>query len=155
MIATPHRSGYPFRWLRAAVLAVATCLTTSPVSAATCTLDAQGVSFGTYDFQSTQNLDSVGHVSVTCDVDTSYSIALSAGAGSYATRVMQNGSHQLAYNLYTDVIHSAVWGDGSGNSNLINGSGTNADHPVYGSIPAGQSPYVGAYSDIVTVVLTF
>lgn len=155
MMATPHRSGYLSRWLRAAALTVATWLTTSPLNAATCTLEAQGVSFGSYDFQSTQSLDSVGHVSVTCDVDTSYSIALSPGAGSYATRLMQNGPHQLAYNLYTDVIHSAVWGDGSANSDLINGSGTTADYPVYGSIPAGQNPYVGAYSDIVTVVLTF
>ena len=68
---------------------------------------------------------------------------------------MQNGAQQLAYNLYTDVIHSTVRGDGSGNSNSINGSDTNADYPVYGSIPAGQNPYVGAYSDVVTVVLTF
>jgi spore coat protein U-like protein len=155
MMVTPHRSGYSSRWLRAAVLAAATWLTTSPLIAATCTIDAQGVNFGSYDFQSTQNLDSVGHVGVTCDVDTSYSIALSPGAGSYATRLMQNGPHQLAYNLYTDVIHSTVWGDGSGNSDLINGSGTDADYPVYGSMPAGQNPYVGAYSDVVTVVLTF
>lgn len=151
MIVAPH----PFRRLLTAAFGFAAATAAPSSIAATCNLQVQGVNFGSYDFQSSQNLDSVGHVIVTCDASTSYSIALGPGTGTYDTRLLQNGSHQLAYNLYTDVIHSTVWGDGSGNSDLINGSGTDADYPVYGSMPAGQNPYVGAYSDVVTVVLTF
>lgn len=155
MSVAPPSPACSLRWLGAAVLGFASSLVTMHSIAATCNLQAQGVNFGSYDFQSSQNLESVGHVIVTCDVSTSYSIALSPGAGTYTTRLMQNGTHQLAYNLYTDVIHSSLWGDGSSNSVSVDGTGTVTDYPVYGSVPAGQNPYVGAYSDVVTVVLTF
>lgn len=127
----------------------------APVASATCSLNVQGVNFGSYDFMSSQNLDSTGHVTVTCDVSSSFSISLSTGAGTYASRTMQNGAHQLSYNLYTDVAHTMVWGDGTGGSVVVSGSGTNVDEVVYGSAPAGQNPYLGAYSDAITVTLTF
>jgi spore coat protein U-like protein len=152
MIVAPHRL---HRRLPAMVFGLAAALAVPPSIAATCNLQVQGVSFGSYDFQSSQNLDSVGHVIVSCDASTSYSIALGPGIGSYDTRLMQNGAHQLAYNLYTDIIHSTVWGDGSNGSVSMQGSGTDVDYPVYGSVPAGQNPYVGAYSDTLTVVVTF
>jgi spore coat protein U-like protein len=119
-------------------------------------LNVQGVDFGNYDFQSIQNLDSVGHITVTCDVSSPYTIALSPGLmGTFASRIMQNGSHQLHYNLYTDLAHATVWGDGTGNSVTLSGSGLTVDYPVYGSAPAGQNPYIGSYSDVVTVSLSF
>jgi len=135
---------------------VAGLLVTMPLAAATCGLSTQSANFGNYDFQSSQNLDGVGHVTVTCDVATTYTIALSPGvAGTFTSRIMQNGPHQLQYNLYVDLAHASVWGDGTGNSTTVSGSGTNVDHPVYGSIPAGQNPYVGSYSDVITVMLSF
>ncbi|MGN6314236.1 MAG: Csu type fimbrial protein [Rhodanobacteraceae bacterium] len=127
----------------------------APIASATCSLNVQGVNFGSYDFMSSQNLDSTGHVTVTCDVSSSFSIGLSTGAGTYASRTMQNGAHQLSYNLYTDPAHTMVWGDGTGGSVVVSGSGTNVDEVVYGSAPAGQNPYLGAYSDAITVTLTF
>lgn len=127
----------------------------APFASATCSLNVQGVNFGGYDFMSSQNLDSVGHVTVTCDVSSSFSISLSTGLGSYASRTMQNGAHQLSYNLYTDPAHTMVWGDGTGGSVLVSGSGTSVDEVVYGSAPAGQNPYLGTYSDAITVTLTF
>lgn len=146
------RGNHPCAWL----LGMLGLLAAMPLAAATCGLSVQGVNFGSYDFQSTQSLDSVGHVTVTCDVGTPYTVALSPGlTGTFASRVMQNGAHQLAYNLYTDLAHVSVWGDGTGNSATVSGNGTNVDYPVYGSVPAGQNPYVGSYSDAVTVTLTF
>lgn len=135
--------------------AVAMVFMTTPLCAATCTLGIQGVSFGNYDFLSSQNLDGVGNVSVTCDVSTSYTIALSPGTGTYALRLLSNGSYQLTYNLYTDAAHTTVWGDGSSGSSIVSGSGTSAGYSAYGSIPAGQNPYAGSYSDAITVTLTF
>lgn len=122
---------------------------------ATCSLNVQGVNFGGYDYMSSQSLDSTGHVMVTCDVDSSFSISLSTGAGTYASRTMQNGAHQLSYNLYTDPAHTMVWGDGTAGSVVASGSGTAVDEVVYGSAPAGQNPYIGAYGDAITVTLTF
>lgn len=138
------------------VLGGVAALATAPVAAATCGLNTQGVNFGSYDFQSSQNLDSVGHITVTCDVSTSYTIALSPGlTGTFASRIMQSGAHQLAYNLYNDPAHASVWGDGTGNSVTVGATGTNADYAVYGSVPAGQNPYIGSYSDVVTVTVSF
>lgn len=124
-------------------------------ASATCSLNLQGVNFGSYDFMSSQNLDSTGHVTVTCDVSSSFSISLSTGAGTYASRTMQSGTHQLNYNLYTDPAHTTVWGDGTAGSVVVSGSGTNVDEVIYGSAPAGQNPYIGAYSDAIVVTLTF
>lgn len=127
----------------------------APFASATCSLSVQAVNFGNYDFMSSQNLDSTGHITVTCDISSSFSISLSTGAGTYTSRTMQNGTHQLNYNLYTDPAHTTVWGDGTGGSVVVSGSGTNVDEIVYGSAPAGQNPYIGAYSDAITVTLTF
>ncbi|HET6803965.1 MAG TPA: spore coat U domain-containing protein [Frateuria sp.] len=140
------------RW----ILGATAVLAAAPLAAATCGLNTQGVNFGSYDFQSSQNLDSVGHVTVTCDVSTPYTIVLSPGlTGTFTSRIMQSGAHQLVYNLYTDLAHSSVWGDGTGNSVTVGGAGTNTDYAVYGSAPAGQNPYIGTYSDVVTVTLNF
>lgn len=157
MIAAPCKSAArrPARRSLAWLAVAAGALAATASHAATCSLNVQPVGFGNYDFQSSQNLDSVGHVIVTCDVSTSFSIALSPGAGSFTARTMQNGVYQLAYNLYTDATQTTVWGDGSGGSAIANGSGTNVDQVVYGSAPAGQNPYVGTYSDVITVTLSF
>jgi spore coat protein U-like protein len=124
-----------------------------------CTLSAQAVVLGNYDFMSPQPLDGVGHVVVTCDAATSYRISLSPGRGSYAARTLSDGSHDLTYNLYADVNHLTVWGDGSGGSTTVSGStpgsGASDDKTVYASAPAGQNPYEGAYSDAIVVTLEF
>jgi len=142
------------QWL-ACLLGAAGLLAMAPLHAATCNLSVQPLNFGNYDFQSSQDLESVGHVIVTCDVSTSFTIALSPGGGTYAARSMQNGVHRLAYNLYTDPTQTMVWGDGSGGSTVVGDSGTQVDRTVYGNAPAGQNPYIGIYSDAITVTLTF
>ena len=140
-----------YSWL----LAIAAALAAAPSNAATCTLSTQGVNFGSYDFLSSQNLVGVGHVVVSCDASTSYTIGLSPGSGSYMARLMTHGPHKLAYNLYTDATQTTVWGDGSSGTAVVGGTGTEVDHTVHGSAPAGQNPYVGSYSDAITVTLTF
>lgn len=122
---------------------------------AACTLNVQPVVLGEYDFLDTQPLTGVGHITVNCDVATSYTISLSPGGGTYATRLLGNGGHHLAYNLYTDATYTMVWGDGSNGTNFVSGNGASDDHPVYAIAPAGQNPYVGTYSDAITVTLVF
>jgi spore coat protein U-like protein len=122
---------------------------------AACSVSTTGVSFGAYDSFSSTSLDSTGDISVSCDVSTLYSISLNAGGGSYLARAMAGGGHTLNYNLNTDVTRNPVWGDGSGGTVILSGSGMTANHLVYGRIPARQNAYVGSYSDIITVTLTF
>lgn len=141
-------------WL-ASLLGAMGMLAMASLQAATCSLSVQPLNFGSYDFQSSQDLESVGHVIVTCDVSSSFTLALSPGGGTFTTRNMQNGVHRLAYNLYTDATQTMVWGDGSGGSTVVGGSGTQVDQAVYGKVPAGQNPYIGIYSDAITVTVSF
>ncbi|RDS79325.1 SCPU domain-containing protein [Dyella monticola] len=127
----------------------------APAQSTTCSATTTGVSFGTYDPFASAPLDSTGSVSVTCSASTSYIVALSAGQGSFASRTMSSGAHLLAYNLYTDTLRTTVWGDGSGSTTTVPGSGTSASYTVYGRVPALQNAYVGAYSDSIIVTVSF
>jgi spore coat protein U-like protein len=146
---------HPARQRVACLLSAFGMLAAAPLHAASCSLSVQPVVFGNYDFQSSQDLESVGHVIVSCDSSTSFTIALSPGSGSFAARSMQNETHRLFYNLYTDATQTMVWGDGSAGSGVVGDSGTEVDRAVYGNAPAGQNPYIGVYSDAVTVTLSF
>lgn len=124
-------------------------------AAASCSLNVQAVLFGSYDALAAQSLDGVGTVSVTCDAFSSYSIALGPGQGSLLARRLQGPGGPLAYNLYTDVLRLAIWGDGTLGTALVGGSGTNSSFTIYGRIPPRQPVPAGAYGDTVTVTLLF
>ncbi len=153
-----HRHTYARHGIWSPLAAIALALVSGQASS-TCSLDVQAVALGNYDFLSRQPLNSVGHVVVTCDAATSYRISMSPGAGNYASRLLSSGNHQLTYNLYIDVNHLTVWGDGSGGSNTVSGNtsgtGNSDDKIIYASIPADQNPYLGAYNDAVVVTLEF
>jgi spore coat protein U-like protein len=137
-------------WLAATLL-----MTSSSLWAATCTVSTSGIAFGGYDPFVNQHVDSVANISVDCDETTPYSIALSTGAGTYDSRAMTSGIHQLLYNLYIDATLTTVWGDGTGDSATVSDTQAIANHIVYGRIPARQDAYVGVYSDTIVITLTF
>ena len=122
-----------------------------------CTLNVTGVNFGSYDVFSNAALDSTGNINVNCPSGVGYSIALSAGGGTQTQRLMNIGAHALNYNLYTGSNRALVWGDATGGTVTVNGTGNGVtvNYGVYGRIPALQNVHSGSYSDIVTVVLTF
>ena len=122
-----------------------------------CTLNVTGVNFGSYDVFSNAVLDSTGNIDVNCPSGVGYSMALSAGGGTHAQRVMNSGGHSLNYNLYTAANRAVVWGDATSGTVTVNGTGigVNVNHSVYGRIPARQNVYAGSYSDIIIVELTF
>jgi spore coat protein U-like protein len=125
------------------------------LAAAECLLNVINVSFGAYDTLSPVNSDITGSISVTCDVETSGQVSLSAGLGTFAARQMLSGSNALLYNLYLDPTRLTVWGDGSPGTSLLNVGGTGGTYTVYGRIPAQQNVPVGEYGDTITVTLTF
>jgi spore coat protein U-like protein len=149
--ARRSRQTVALRGIFAATLAI----TAQQAWSAQCSLSTQGVNFGSYDVFSNTSLDSTGNIAVTCDVDAAYSISLSPGGGTYASRSMVNGPHLLNYNLYTDATRAAIWGDGTGGTGIVSGSGTTANHTVYGRISARQNAYTGSYSDSITVIADF
>jgi spore coat protein U-like protein len=139
----------------AALLAGAWLLAAAPASAVTCNLNVVTVVFGAYDPLANQSVDSAGSVTVSCSGFASYSVALSPGYGTMLARRMQSGSNGMYYNLYTDLQRSSIWGDGTGGTALVNGSGTNGSYTIYGRIPGGQNIPAGTYSDAIAVTLTF
>ena len=129
----------------------------APRAFAACTVDARGIAFGAYDPLSGAALDGAGDIAVTCDAGLAYTIALSSGGGSYAERRLASGGDSLAYNLFTSAARLFVWGDGSGGTSTVSGSGTGSsvDIPIYGRIAAGQNVRAGAYADGVIVTISF
>ena len=150
--------------LKFAALTLAVCAYANAAADPTCSVAASGVAFGNYDPLANTNADSSGSVSVTCTGSTSvtYSIAASAGTGTYSTRQQMSGSHALDYNVFIDNSRTTVWGDGSQGTSLISGNmtatstGTTQTSTVYGRVFSGQqTARVGSYSDTLTVTVTY
>lgn len=157
------RTGRIAAWVLAALVAATTPLA---ARAATCTASATGVAFGNYDPTAATATTSTGQVTVSCNRGffqfVNYSIALSAGSGSFAGRTLIFGASTLSYQLYTDATYSTVWGDGSGGSATISdsyllvfGNTIVRNYSVYGRIPADQWPPAGVYSDLIVVTVTY
>jgi spore coat protein U-like protein len=127
---------------------------------ATCSVAPTPVAFGIYSPFSVAPTDTAGTLRVSCDTATvGYTLLLNpGGAGSYSPRRLAGGAYTLAYNLYTDALRSAVWGDGSGGTATVSGAFAlpgAIDHTVYGRVPAQQNVGAGAYIDTITVTLNF
>lgn len=141
-------------------------LTGTVYADATCTINSNGVNFGTYDVFSLADNETVGDIGVSCTGLTesstaSYDIQISAGEGSFTSRLMTSGSSHLNYNLYINSSYSIVWGDNSGSTAVISdsyslGLDTVTNHyPVYGLIPARQNVDVGNYNDTLIVTVNY
>jgi len=136
-----------------------------------CTTSGSNLVFGNYTPFSTSATDITGTITVACSATVNltggtvnYTIALSTGnSGSYATRKLNSGVNILNYNLYTSSGYTTVWGDGTGGSVTVSGSGTilvtgsfSNDATVYGRIPALQvSTVPGSYNDTITITVTY
>ena len=142
----------------------ATATTTFAVTAnvvPTCSVSAAPLNFGaSIPNPINSNVDAQSTITATCSNGAGYTIALNAGStplGTVAMRRMEAGASTVNYTMFTDAGRATVWGDGTSGTSLLNGSGSGAAQaiPVYGRIPAGQTPGTGNYSDMVTVTITF
>ena len=107
-------------------------------------------------------VDASATVGVQCTSTTPYTVALDAGlnaggAGQFSGRKMKNGSSLLSYQLYQDSARSTVWGDGTGGSAVVSGTGTGSVQSlsVYGRLPSLNGAVPGDYADTVTIVVTY
>lgn len=125
-----------------------------------CTISAADLIFGTYSTISGANLDGSSTVQVKCTLSASYTVSLNAGTtagGTIPARLMTSGSTTLAYNLYTTNARTTVWGDGTGGSSSVPGTGTGLTQnlTVYGRIAGAQNLAAGSFSDVVTATISF
>jgi spore coat protein U-like protein len=128
--------------------------------AAVCTVSATPVDFGTLNPFGAA-VTSSGTITVACTGGgngQTYTIGLSTGgSGTYATRQMNSGTNSLSYNLYTSSALSSIWGDGTGGSATVTGTGlkSTSDFAVYGKIPMPQGVTPSSYSDTIMVTVTY
>ena len=88
-----------------------------------CVIDAPDLNLGIFD--GTNNLVATSTISVRCTTGTTFDVDLSTGSSaSYATRTLVNGTDVLNYNLYTTGAYTTVWGDGTGSTGRVSGTGT-------------------------------
>jgi spore coat protein U-like protein len=117
------------------------------------------VNFGAYNvFARSPNNDGVGSLRIKCQGGgRNATVMLSSGQSqSFTPRTLRSGAYSLNYNLYTSASRTMVWGDGSaGTSTMAAGKNASTVLDVFGSIPEGQDPAVGNYSDNIVVTVNF
>ncbi|MFT4020359.1 MAG: spore coat protein U domain-containing protein [Acinetobacter sp.] len=116
---------------------------------------AQDLDFGSV-IDLSRNITTSTQISLTCPVNTSYSIRIDGGVNSQnGIRRMSNGTDYINYELYQNAAMTDVWGI---NTDISQGGGNGSvqSYPIYGKIPVQSSKVSsGAYSDTVTVYLTY
>jgi spore coat protein U-like protein len=129
-----------------------------------CVISAGNLALG--EFVGDNDLTAQSDISVRCTTGTGFSIALNAGnTGSFTGRRMVGpGGDFLVYNLYTADTYGAVWGDDSGTTDVVGGTGAGMalanqlTRTVYGRLLAvdNQNPVeAGAYSDTIVATITY
>lgn len=124
-----------------------------------CTIGATNLSFGTAGVIGT-GINAAGSLSITCTNGDSWRVSLNGGgSGNVAARTMQRqgGGGSVGYQLYTDSARILPWGDGSGGTTRVTGTGTGLAQAVnvYGRVPAQSTPMPGNYSDTITATIEF
>lgn len=144
--------------------AQATDTTTSlPVAAtvvSTCVVAATPLVFGNYTSTAATDTQAESKLVVVCTPGAAYDVALNAGQNSndVTTRQLAGATPGavLNYGIYRDATRSQNWGDTAGSDTVTStGTGTDQVLSVYGSIPAQQAAAIGAYTDVVTVTVSY
>lgn len=117
------------------------------------------MAFGNYTATNASAATSTATISVTCTIGTTYAVSLDAGTTSGATtasRKMTFSGTTINYALYQDSGHSQNWGNNSGvDTEAGTGNGSAQNLTVYGLLAAGQYSGPGAYTDTVTVTVSY
>ncbi len=125
---------------------------------ATCSVATTPVAFGVINSATTNA--ATGTVAVSCTNGTGYSIALGDGGYFSSGRRMQSSTttyEYLPFELYQEVGHSTLWGDGSHGSVMgsLTGNGGTQSYNIYGLIPANQYSKADSYAATVQVTVTY
>lgn len=128
------------------------------ISASCSVISASAINFGTVTAIGA-NIDQTSTLTVNCSATTPYNVGLSVGGGSgatYATRMMTNGANAVTYSLYRDASRTLVWGETIGTDTVAGtGNAANQTITIYARTPPQSVPPPGAYSDSVTITITY
>ena len=120
-------------------------------------IDASDMNFGQTPPPGTA-IDATSNIAVRCPVQTNWSLGLNNGLNySGGWRRMANAGRFVPYQLYLDAGRTQVWGNTSGNryNHTTPANGATVNVTVYGRVPAMPTAAPGAYSDTITVTLTY
>jgi spore coat protein U-like protein len=183
LLSTPNRSAVPGPYQASfagagdtlaewAPLSAATCNTIGGTGRATswsflagvavaaqCTTTASTLNFGTRASLATV-VSANTSVNVSCSSSTAYSVGLNAGTsagGTTTLRRMSGGSSSsVGYQLCRNSTCTSNWGDTVAADTASGiGIGSSQKYTVYGRVPAQANPPPGAYTDTVTVIVTY
>ena len=123
----------------------------------TCSVSAGTLGFGGY-VQTAASL-STATVSVNCSNGAPYQVSLAGGQNLSGTvrRMAAPGGYFLSYELFSDALRTAAWGDGGALGAKVSGTGSGGAQNliVYGRVPAGQAAAPGSYDDSVIVTVEY
>jgi spore coat protein U-like protein len=153
--------------MAAGIAQAATTTTTFAVTAtvqSTCSATAATLAFPNYTPGAGAQIGNTS-ISVKCTKNTPFTVALNAGSttgDAFAQRLMGSGANTLQYNLYTTAALATIFGDGTGGTGTIAGTGlgvaTANTVQVFGQVPdsaTNQAAVPGSYSDTITVTVSY
>lgn len=164
-------AAWPVRVRQLPLAAVLLAASLPAAAAATCTVSAVGVTFGSYDPLSANPAAAAGSLLATCtwtgggSTTLSLTSSFSAGnSGSFPNRYMLSGTQRLNYNLYMDAAYTQIRGNGTAGTytggpaevTVSSASRTaTATGTIYGRIPAGQDVAPGSYTDTIIITINY
>ncbi len=153
--------------MAAGIAQAATTTTTFAVTAtvqSSCSATAATLAFPNYTPGAGAQIGNTS-ISVKCTKNTPFTVLLNAGSttgDAFAQRLMASGANTLQYNLYTSAALSTIFGDGTGGTGTIAGTGlgvaTANTVQVFGQVPdnaTNQAVVPGAYADTITVTVSY
>lgn len=133
--------------------------------APSCSMDSSPMTFGTYDgvvANASTALEAMAAIVSTCTSGAAAIITINAGASAGsdsadapARRMTAGEGNYLAYQVYSDVGRSTVWGNTSPTGVALTGTGVPQTLTAYGSVTASQLAAPGIYNDQLTLTITY
>jgi len=135
---------------------VTTTMTVTANVVASCSVVGGTLAFGNYDPIAAAATDASVQIGVRCTRGTTALIGLSLGANpAGTTRRMNNAGSFLIYELYQDAPRTIMWGTGTDRVTYVAASNALTNFTVFGRVFALQDVAVGAFTDTVTISVTF
>lgn len=120
-----------------------------------CTVTAgNDLAFGIY---SGTQIDADTTISITCTSGGTYTVGLDDGVDPNVTqRRMKHGTADyLNYELYKETGRTNRWGNAGGELVSDTGTGSAQSKTVFGRLAGSQTLIAGAYTDLITVTVTY
>jgi len=123
---------------------------------AACTVDTRPVAFGVIDVTRTE--EGKGEIALSCSITTDVVVGLASGSAPGQRYMTGSNGGRLIYELYTDATRKVEWGDGSGSGETVPASNVGEDTrrlTIYGEVPRQDPVPADAYTDSLTVLVSF